>query len=691
MKKDKSYLVVLLFILFCNVASVAAQNEIIPIPLSVKQQSGFFELNKRTTVRTNLKGEERKQMLNFLKESPMHLISNHGVVRSNQVSLLLVNDASNLPSLESYRLSITPWEVAISARGGAGLFYGLQSLMQIAQQHKSSRGFKLPSTLIVDTPRFAYRGFHLDVSRHFFPKEFVMKQLDMMAYYKLNRFHWHLTDAAGWRIEIKKYPMLTYMGAWRPVKSWKEWWKGDRLYSFEKDARAQGGYYTQKDIKEVVAYAKARHITVIPEIEMPGHSEEVLAVYPELSCSGRPYVNSDFCIGNEKTFTFIENVLTEVIALFPSEYIHIGGDEAGKNGWRKCAKCRELMKRENLKDVNQLQSYMIHRVEKFLNSKGRQLLGWDEILEGGLAPNATVMSWRGEDGGIAAVKSGHRAVMTPGRYCYFDAYQDNPLKEPEAIGGYLPIDKVYSYDPVPKELSSSEQKLIEGVQACLWTEYVQTPAHAEYMMYPRLLALAEVAWSAPERKSFPDFRQRALNAVDFLEDKGYNTFPLKNEDGNKPASLKNEEHLAVGKKVVYKNQYYRSYSAGGDSALVDGVRGGWSYGDNRWQGILSKNLDVVIDLAKPTTVSYINAQFMQIIGPSVWMPTKVIIEISDDGINFKPLSKIINSIPKDKEGLIFKDFGWKGVVKTRYVHYVAYPPSMARTGVFIFTDEIVVK
>lgn len=691
MKKDKSYLMVLLLILFCNTSRVVAQNEIIPIPLSVEQQNGFFELNKRTTVCTNLKGDERKQMLSFLKSSPLQLLPSHSVSKGNQVNLLLVNDETDLPSSESYRLSISPWEVVISARDGAGLFYGVQSLLQIAEQHKMARGYKLPSTLIKDTPRFAYRGLHLDVSRNFFPKEFVKKQLDMMAYYKLNRFHWHLTDAAGWRIEIKKYPMLTYMSAWRPVKSWKEWWKGDRLYSFEKDTRAQGGYYTQEDIKEIVAYAKDRFITVIPEIEMPGHSEEVLAAYPELSCAGRPYVNSDFCIGNEKTFTFLEDILTEVMAIFPSQYIHIGGDEAGKGGWKKCAKCKERMKTEGLKDVEHLQSYMIHRIEKFLNNHGRKLLGWDEILEGGLAPDATVMSWRGEDGGIAAVKAGHQAIMTPGGFCYFDSAQDNPTKEPEGIGGYLPIEKVYSYNPVPKVLTPTEQKLIAGVQACLWTEYVPTCEHAEYMLYPRLLALAEVAWSVPERKSFPDFRNRALKSVDYLTRKGYHSFSLKREEGNKSASLSKEEHLAKGKKAIYKFPYYKSYAAGGDSALLDGVRGGWTYGDSRWQGILNHDLDVVVDLGKPTAVHSVNAEFMQNIGPCIWLPTKVEVQASEDGIKFETLDIIQNAIPTDKEGLIFKEFGWKGDVNTRYIRYIARSVSMGRTGVFLFTDEIVIR
>jgi len=688
MKRNLTNLFILLIVLLCNSGKLAAQSGITPKPLYEEQQKGTFTLNKKTAVYTNLEGEERTNMLSLLRESPIKLSKKGKLNKKNTINLLLVDKSEEFPSSESYQLSVSPLNITITATSGAGLFYGVQSLLQLTNQNKEVGIQKLPAVLIKDTPRFAYRGLHLDASRHFLPKEFIKKQIDMMAYYKLNRFHWHLTDGAGWRIEIKKYPLLTEIAAWRPYDTWKEWWKNGKKYCTKGNPKAQGGYYTQEDIKEVVAYAQARFITVIPEIEMPGHSEEVLAVYPELSCSGKPYVDSDFCIGNDNTFTFLENVLTEVMELFPSKYIHIGGDEATKKSWKTCPKCQARMLSENMKDVDQLQSYMIHRMEKFLNAHGRKLLGWDEILQGGLAPDATVMSWRGEQGGITAVKAGHQTIMTPGEFCYFDAYQDDPSTQPEAIGGFLPLQKVYSYNPVPDSLSVDERKLILGVQANVWAEYMPTLKHTEYMIYPRLLALAEVAWTAPERKSYTDFHERALKAIPFLESRGYNAFPLKNEVGERPVSLVRENHLAVGKVITYKNKYYQNYSAGGDSALVDGVRGGWTYGDHRWQGFIGKDLDVTIDLGASMPIHSVCAGFMQIIGPGVWMPKNVDIQISEDGTTFTPLKQIDNDVSLEHEKLIFRDFGWEGNATARYVHYVAHQNNK---GGFIFTDEIVVK
>jgi len=688
MKRNGINLFVLLIVLLCCSNNLAAQLNITPKPLSEELQKGTFTLNNKTVVYSNLQGEERKYVFDLLKESPLKLSETPKSGKKNSVNLILVEKTAEYPSFESYQLSITPKRITISATNGAGLFYGIQSLLQLVNQNEDTKIHKLPAVLIKDTPRLSYRGFHLDVSRHFNTKEFIKKQLDMMAYYKLNRFHWHLTDGAGWRIEIKKYPLLTDVAAWRPYNTWKDWVNNKMDYCTKDNPKAQGGYYTQEDIKEVVAYAKSRFITVIPEIEMPGHSGEVLAVYPGLSCSGKPYVNSDFCAGNDSTFTFLQDVLTEVMELFPSKYIHIGGDEAGKEGWKTCPKCQARMASENLKNVEELQSYFVRRIEKFLNAHGRKLLGWDEILQGGLAPDATVMSWRGEEGGIAAVRAGHQAIMTPVTNCYFDYYQDVPSTQPEAIGGFLPLQKVYSYNPVPDSLNAEQKKLILGVQANLWTEFIPTPEHAEYMIYPRLLALAEVAWSAPERKSYTDFHERALKAVDFLEKHGYHPFPLKNELGERPVSMNKEDHLALGKKVTYKENYYPNYTAGGDSALVDGVRGGWSYGDNRWQGFMNKDLDVTIDLGTSMPIHSVCANFMQIIGPGVWMPHDVEIKVSEDGTNFTSLKQIGNDVPEDNDKLTFRDFAWEGNTTARYVQYVAHQND--KKG-FIFTDEIVVK
>ncbi len=372
----------------------------------------------------------------------------------------------------------------------------------------------LPQIHIVDKPRFRWRGVHLDSSRHFFPKEWVKKLIDLAAYYKLNTFHWHLTDDQGWRLEVKKYPRLTEVGAWRRETM--------------EDGEPYGGFYTQEDIKEVVDYARRRFITIVPEIEMPGHSLAALAAYPELSCTGGPFkvgtewgvMNDVFCAGSEETFTFLENVLAEVSELFPGEFIHIGGDEVPKLRWKNCVRCQARIKAEGLKDESELQSYFIKRVEAFLHSRGRRLIGWDEILEGGLAPRATVMSWRGVAGGIEAARSGHDVVMSPTSHCYFDYYQGR-VEEPKAIGGFLPIDKVYSFEPIPPGLKPEEAAHILGAQANLWTEYIATPEHAEYMLFPRLWALAEVVWSLKE-KNWADFENRLRAHYDRLALRGVN-------------------------------------------------------------------------------------------------------------------------------------------------------------------------
>ena len=499
----------------CLVVHPIKAQSVIPVPLKMEQGADYFFLSEKTKLYTNIEREEARLWENCLQALPVSLKKGSKKDVRQVLSLLITEKNDRLPSPESYTLSVTPRRIIICSTSGAGLFYGMQTLLQLLTP--SGTGYSVASVEIEDTPRFAYRGFMLDVSRHFFSKEFVKKQIDALAFYKINRLHLHLTDAAGWRIEIRKYPLLTDFAAWRTEPNWKKWWNGGREYVRFDEPGASGGYYTQKDICEILEYARQHYMTVIPEIEMPSHSEEVLAAYPQLSCSGEPYKNSDFCVGNEETFTFLENVLTEVMELFPSEYIHIGGDEAGKSAWKTCPKCQKRMKDEHLANVDELQSYLIHRIEKFLNAHGRHLLGWDEILQGGIAPNATVMSWRGEEGGIAAVTSGHRAVMTPGAYCYLDSYHDAPYSQPEAIGGYLPLKKVYSYDPVSVSLTTEQAKLVYGVQGNLWVEYIPTPEQVEYMMYPRILALAEVAWSAPERKSWRDFHARALKAVRELQ------------------------------------------------------------------------------------------------------------------------------------------------------------------------------
>ena len=435
---------------------------------------------------------------------------------------------------EAYTLTITPEAISICSNPSAkGLFYGVQSLLQLLPpsawdtKQKPAESYQLPAMNLTDAPRFAYRGAMMDVGRNFLPKEAVLKMLDLMAFYKLNRFHFHLTDDQGWRIEIKKYPRLTEKGAYR-----KQTQVGHCDYYFPRryDGIEKRGFYTQDEIREIVRYAADRFITVIPEIEMPGHSSAALACYPELSCGlGKTYVVRDYYdvfdevyCPKEHTFRFLEDVLTEVIDLFPSHYIHIGGDECPKKAWKKCSHCQALMKQLNLPDESALQSWFIHRIEKFVNSRGRDIIGWDEILEGGLAPRATVMSWRGEAGGIEAARQQHSVIMTPGEYCYFDFYQEDPEEAPLAIGGYLPLDKVYSYNPLPGELTAEEQKYIIGVQANIWGEYIQTPDYFEYMTFPRLIAMSEVQWTQPERKDFASFARRLDREFERLGYRGVN-------------------------------------------------------------------------------------------------------------------------------------------------------------------------
>ena len=672
----------------CLTAHSLKAQSVIPVPLKMEQGTGSFLLSENTKLYINLQGLEAQLLENCLQALPVHLKKGKKKDTQNILSLLITEKNHQLPSPESYTLSVTPQQILIRATSGAGLFYGVQTLLQLAQP-SGAGSYSIASVEIEDTPRFAYRGLMLDVSRHFSTKEFIKKQIDALAYYKINRLHLHLTDAAGWRLEIKKYPLLTEFAAWRTDPTWKQWWNGGRKYVRFDVPGAYGGYYTQDDIREILEYARQHYITVIPEIEMPSHSEEVLAAYPQLSCSGEPYKNSDFCVGNEETFTFLENVLTEVMELFPSEYIHIGGDEAGKSAWKTCPKCQKRMKDEHLANVDELQSYLIYRIEKFLNNHGRHLLGWDEILQGGIAPNATVMSWRGEEGGIAAVTSGHRAIMTPGAYCYLDSYQDAPYSQPEAIGGYLPLKKVYSYNPVPASLTAEQAKLVYGVQGNLWVEYIPTPEHVEYMIYPRILALAETAWSAPERKSWPDFHTRALSAVADLQAKGYHPFDLKKEIGSRPESLQSVSHLALGKKVIYNSPYSSHYPAQGNTALTDGIRGDWTYGDGSWQGFISDNrLDVTIDMEKETSIHSVTAAFMQVVGAEVFLPETVVISISDDGTHFTELRNQHFEVSKETP-IRFTDISWQGEAKGRYVRYQAQAGS--EFGGWIFTDEIIVK
>ncbi|MDE7388968.1 MAG: beta-N-acetylhexosaminidase, partial [Muribaculaceae bacterium] len=654
-----------------------------PRPVKMEAQWGSpFIIDNNTTYYI---ADNADSVTNARISAAMHAVR-PGIRRSesktsNQIRLS-ISENDNIPS-EGYTLTVNRNDVTIEASYGAGLFYGIQTFSQLAASDT------LAQVTIWDAPRFEYRGIMLDVSRHFQPKEFLMKQMDAMAALKFNTLHLHLSDAAGWRLQIDSYPKLTEIAAWRAGKTWKEWNStGNRRYLHRDDPNAYGGYYTKDDIRELVQYAADRYINIIPEIEMPSHSEEVIAAYPYLGCTKVPYTTPDLCPGSESTFKFIENVLDEVIEIFPSELIHIGGDEAPMNHWHNCPACMELMINESLSSVDELQSYMLQRIESYIQSKGRQIIGWDEIVRGNLSPTATVHAWRGSNFGLEAARQGNAVVMSPGKLCYFDAYQDAPDSQPEAIGGYLPIELVYSYDPAPDTLGVDICKNIRGVEGTLFTEYIPTAEHAEYMLYPRAIALSEVAWTPQELRSYDDFRPRAVRYADSLRARGYNTFVLENEIGCRPGSNDTLRHLAYGASVKYNIGWWR-YPASGNTTLTDGLRGGWAHNDQKWQAFYNcgrGEFDVTIDLGAENPVTYIGAEFMQRCSLDIWFPTEITISTSDspDG-PFTELTKLTYEEIQDDQTR-YETFGWNGSITTRYIRYRA-----TNNHGIIFTDEVIVN
>lgn len=534
MKKMGAIGIIISAILFfsCSTQSLKYQGEsvvnVIPRPLSAISGEGQFVLTPQTKVLVEAENSEAQEVADFFVAQIAKSTGMKPVVEISDKSqaapgtiLITTNGADENLGAEGYSLLANSSHVMIQAPEATGLFYGIQTLFQLlppeilGDQVAEGIEWVIPAVTIKDKPRYSWRGMHLDVCRHFFPTDFIKEYLDLLALHKMNTFHWHLTEDQGWRIEIEKYPKLTEIGAWRADRSGITW--DERKPQQPAEKATYGGFYTKDEIREIIEYARKRHITIIPEIEMPGHALAALAAYPEYSCTGGPFTVATggywpivdvFCPGNDKTFEFFENILSEVIELFPSEYIHIGADEVNKMNWEKCPKCQARIKSEGLKNEKELQSYFVKRIEKFLLSKDKKLIGWDEILEGGLAPEATVMSWRGTEGGIQAAKEGHDVVMSPTSHCYFDYYQDHPDDEPEAIGGYLPLEKVYAYEPTPDVLEPAEAKHILGAQGNVWTEYIPTPDHAEYMAVPRMSALAEVVWSPKNARNLKDFYKR---------------------------------------------------------------------------------------------------------------------------------------------------------------------------------------
>jgi hexosaminidase len=516
--------IIMIIISSCNVTNDTIPENamaIIPAPLSLTIQKGNFLFSEKCRIVVSPLNNDTKvaaEALAILVKNPTGTeIPVIEGTKSGRGSVFMTLDTT-VKNNEGYILSVTPKKVIVRARTAAGLFYAVQTIRQLlppdVEKESVFEGIQLslPACEIIDEPAFTYRGMHLDVCRHMFSVEVIKKYLDMLALHKMNTFHWHLTDDQGWRIEIKKLPELTKTGAYR-----KETLVGHaRTKPAVFDGEKYGGFYTQDDIREIIDYAGSKFITVIPEIEMPGHSLAALASYPDLACTKGPFevgttwgVFSDvLCAGKEDTFAFLHDVLTEVIDLFPGKYIHIGGDECPKVRWEKCPLCQKRIKDEGLADENELQSYFIRRIESFVTSKGKKIIGWDEILEGGLAPEATVMSWRGTEGGITAARQKHNVIMTPTNYAYLDYYQTEPAGQPLAIGGYVPLEKIYSFNPLPEELTEEEQQYILGVQGNVWTEYISTPEYLEYMAFPRAFAIAETGWTPYRLKDFDDFLAR---------------------------------------------------------------------------------------------------------------------------------------------------------------------------------------
>ncbi len=748
----RSWLTILclgLLILPCMGQDNARENEnpftIIPQPLKVEPQEGVFKLNSRTSVLLQVPAtmtKEVTQVLQFLRSATGVTLQTRSKRNSSTGTILFESDTSRFCGKEGYRLEIDTMLIRIVAGSPAGFFYAVQSLLQLlppeiyTRKQGKTRQWQLPCVTIADTPRFGWRGMHLDVCRHFFPKQFILTYLDMLALHKMNVFHWHLTDDQGWRIEIKKYPRLTKVGAWRVDREDQNWNSRDAQRPGEE--ATYGGFYTQKEIREIVKYAAQRNITIVPEIEMPAHATAALAAYPQYSCTGGPFtvppggvwpITDIFCAGNDSTFLFLENILSEVIRLFPGTFIHVGGDEADKLEWKRCPKCQARLQTERLQNEDELQSYFIRRIEKFLISKGKRLIGWDEILEGGLAPGATVMSWRGEEGGIAAARQNHDVVMTPGSHCYFDYYQGLREVEPLAIGGYIPLRKVYSFEPIPESLTVEQGTHILGAQANVWTEFIPTPSHAQYMTLPRMAAMAEVLWSPKSSRNWDDFTRRLPVQLLRYSNAGYNyasscyqvsitpvadstngtkMITLSAEipaaqirytlDGSDPSPSSNlyEKPFPVsstseiraggfsGNDLVSKvtrqavlfhtallspvtlTYPYEKY--GSEHTLTDGLRGSLSISDGKWQGFHQYDLDAVIDLRKETTVTAITAGFLQITSSWIFFPTTVQFEVATDTLHFVSVGTEELPVAQKNEEPVIKDIRKEfPATKARYI------------------------
>lgn len=681
-----------LSILFCSLSAflslpLAAQHALLPMPQSVETGKGAFSFKKPFRIIDNA-----GRRWHNIYTAPI------GEAAAERAARVVVFESGTLPP-EGYRLAISPDTLRVTAATAEGFLRAGQTLRQLADTPTAAEGVALtavPCGRIADAPRYAYRGVMLDVSRHFFTIGHLKKQIKTLAAYKVNKLHLHLTDAAGWRMEIKRYPRLTQQAAFRTDSLWKSWWNGGRTYAFEGERGTYGGYYTQDELRELVAYAAARGIEIVPEIEMPAHSEEVLTAYPEFSCTHEPYKQADFCLGNAGTYDFLENVLLEVIDVFPSRFIHVGGDEAGKASWPKCPLCRRKAEELGLKSTDALQGHLITRMQQFLKSRGRELIAWDEVLADKAAPGATLMVWRSTDFARKALAEGYNVVLAPGSHFYLDFYQDAPPSQPEAIGGYTPLEKVYGFNH-GFDLSPDEAQRLRGVQCNLWAEYVPTAAHAEYMLYPRAIALAETGWGryrgnagTAETATYEHFRRRAATETEKLRAAGINAFDLKHERGERPE--RNDRplrHKALGAAVAYNAPYHEAYPAAGNATLTDGLRGGWANNDGRWQGFISRRrLDVTLDFGRTVRFSTVSADFMQQQGPEIYFPETFRISVSADGENFSTLHEQTQPFLTDVLHDV-RTYRWRGkAVKARYVRIEA---AAGKRGGWVFADEIVVE
>ena len=665
----------ILFCVCCVGSCVLMAQSLLPMPTKMTTLKGKFKTTSNLVVKVEKDAPKPTVLLKQALET----------VRSDKESkeaFFVVRPYKDAPNVEAYKLRVSADSILIYAASEDALTRCAATLMQLRKDESS-----LYCVEIEDSPAYAWRGVMLDVSRHFFTLDHIRKQIDIMALYKLNTLHLHLTDAAGWRMEIKRYPRLTQEAAWRTKESWKEWWNGGREYMKEGQSGASGGYYTQDELRQLVVYAKERGVTIIPEVEMPGHSEEVLAVYPELSCTHIPLKAADFCPGNIGTYDFLENVLLEVMDVFPAQYIHVGGDEAGKAAWPTCELCKKKTAELGLEKVQQLQGHLIRHMNEFLLKHGRTLVGWDEVLADTLVPGTHIMNWRSTSLAREAVQRGLKVILTPSAYCYFDYYQDAPPFQPEAIGGYLPLEQVYKNVSMD-ELNAEERKSVIGIQGNLWAEYIPTPEHAEYMLYPRALAIAEIGWNAEERPAYADFHKTALAAVASLKQRGVNSFDLATEIGLRKEYKEPVKHKAVGCPVQYNSPYSPYYVAGGDTTLTDGLRGGWTYSDQRWQGFIKGDcFDVTIDLGKRQKVREVSTGFIEANGAEVWLPATYEIYVSDDNENFTLAGKQEYTIGKfDRKAC--QTYTWKGKAEGRYLRLKAY---RSEFGGWIFADEIIVK